>query len=144
MNIECEVCKTVFKIKDGIIPPGSKINYTCKKCKHSNSVPLGGSQTSVNGDPTSPAQDRPANVPSADHGNNRATFLKEKILAGIKDLPPMPQVVMEIHNQLSGENINTKKISDSIETDQAIASKVLRLANSAYYGMSGRIPSILS
>jgi putative nucleotidyltransferase with HDIG domain len=56
----------------------------------------------------------------------------------------MPQVVMEIHNQLSGENINTKKISDSIETDQAIASKVLRMANSAYYGMSGRISSIQS
>jgi len=51
---------------------------------------------------------------------------------------------MEIHNQLSGENINTKKIADSIEIDQAIASKVLRLANSAYYGMSGRISSIQS
>jgi len=144
MNIECGVCKTVFKIKDGIIPPGSKINYTCKKCKQSNRVPHGGSQTSGNGDQPTPPQDRPANVPSADHGNNRSAFLKERVLAGIKDLPPMPQVVMEIHNQLSGENINTKKISDSIETDQAIASKVLRLANSAYYGMSGRISSIQS
>ena len=29
-----------------------------------------------------------------------------------------------------------------IETDQAIATKVLKIANSAYYGMSGKISSI--
>jgi len=143
MNIECGVCKTVFKIKDGIIPPGSKIKYTCKKCKPLNNAAPGGRQPSENAAPST-SQGRAANVPKADHGNNRAGFLKDRILSGIKDLPPMPQVVMEIHNQLSGENINTKKIADSIEIDQAIASKVLRLANSAYYGMSGRISSIQS
>ena len=37
----------------------------------------------------------------------------------MKDLPPMPQAVMEIHNQLSGEHINTPKNPDSIETDPA-------------------------
>jgi putative nucleotidyltransferase with HDIG domain/predicted Zn finger-like uncharacterized protein len=145
MNIECDVCKTVFKIKDGIIPPGSKIKYTCKKCKPLNNAAPGGRQSSENGDlsPSLP-QGRPVNVLNADHGDNRAAFLKDEVLAGINDLPPMPQVVMEIHNQLSGENINTKKISDSIETDPAIATKVLSLANSAYYGMSGKISSIQS
>jgi len=142
MNIECEVCKTVFTIKDGIIPPGSKIKYTCKKCKLPNIVAHNEGQASDNGGPPSPANGRSANVPKADPGSSRAEFLKDRVLSGIKDLPPMPQVVMEIHSQLSGENINTRKIADSIETDQAIASKVLRLANSAYYGMSGRVSSI--
>jgi len=33
MNIECEVCNAVFKIKDGVIPPGRKVKYTCKNCR---------------------------------------------------------------------------------------------------------------
>jgi putative nucleotidyltransferase with HDIG domain len=144
MNIACNVCGTVFKIKDGIIPPCSKVRYTCKKCRPPKKVDHGGRQISENGDPSNCSQEPPSKGQAADRCDNRAAFLKEKVLAGIKDLPPMPQVVMEIHNQLSGENINTKKISGSIETDQAIASKVLRLANSAYYGVSGRISSIQS
>jgi len=37
----------------------------------------------------------------------------------MKDLPPRPQAVMEIHNQHSGEHITPPKNPDSIETDQA-------------------------
>lgn len=54
MNIECDVCKTVFKIKDGIIPTGSKINYTCKKCKPLSIAAPDGIQSAENGDPPTP------------------------------------------------------------------------------------------
>jgi predicted Zn finger-like uncharacterized protein len=133
MNIECDVCKTVFKIKYAIITPGNKIKYTCKKCKPLNKIAIGERQASGHGNPPARAQELQSKVPTADHGDSRAIFLKKRVLAGIKGIPPMPQVVMEIHDQLSGKTNNTKKISDSIQTDQAIASKVLRLANSAYY-----------
>ena len=66
MNIECDACKTVFKIKDGIILPGSKIKFTCKKCKPLSIAP-DGIQSAENGDPPTPSHDRAANVPSADH-----------------------------------------------------------------------------
>jgi len=39
-------------------------------------------------------------------------------------------------------NSNTKQLADLIETDQAIATKVLKMANSAYYGMSGKVSSV--
>jgi len=35
-----------------------------------------------------------------------------------------------------------KALADIIETDQAIATKVLRLSNSAYYGLAGKVSSV--
>jgi HD-like signal output (HDOD) protein len=43
---------------------------------------------------------------------------------------------------MSNPKANFKDLAIVIVTDQAIASKVLKLANSAYYGLSGRVSSI--
>lgn len=64
------------------------------------------------------------------------------IIDKIKELPALPQVVMKLQELIVDDNSNAKKIADIIETDQAIVTKVLKLANSAYYGMSGKISSI--
>jgi putative nucleotidyltransferase with HDIG domain len=68
--------------------------------------------------------------------------LKSKIIQSIKDLPPMPQVVIRIQQLISNLNSDTKQLAGIIESDQAIAAKVLKMANSAFYGMSGKISSI--
>ncbi|MCK7510829.1 MAG: HDOD domain-containing protein [Desulfobacterales bacterium] len=67
---------------------------------------------------------------------------RERILNGIKDLPAMPQVITEIQAQMAGADINTRKICGLIEADAAIATKVLRSANSAYYGQSGKVATM--
>jgi predicted Zn finger-like uncharacterized protein len=33
MDIQCEACKTVFKVQDGLIPAGKKVRFTCKRCR---------------------------------------------------------------------------------------------------------------
>jgi HD-like signal output (HDOD) protein len=43
---------------------------------------------------------------------------------------------------MADPNSSTKKVAELIETDPAIAAKVLKIANSAYYGMSGKVSSI--
>jgi putative nucleotidyltransferase with HDIG domain len=68
--------------------------------------------------------------------------LKENIIKKIDELPPLPQVVFKIHELIRNPDSNTKDIAKVIETDQAIAAKVLRIANSAYYGMPGKISSV--
>jgi len=68
--------------------------------------------------------------------------LKNRIIQSIKDLPPMPRVVIEIQNLISDLNSDITQLTAIIETDQAIAAKVLKIANSAYYGMSGKISTI--
>ena len=77
----------------------------------------------------------------ASAGQNQAE-LKSRIIQSIKDLPPMPHVVIKIQQLISDLNSDTTKLAGIIESDQAIAAKVLKMANSAFYGMSGRISSI--
>ena len=54
----------------------------------------------------------------------------------------MPKVLFKARAVLSDENSSFKDISSIIETDQAIAAKILKVANSAYYGLSGMVSSI--
>jgi len=49
----------------------------------------------------------------------------------------MPQVVIEIQHLILDLNSEISQLTAIIETDQAMATKVLKMANSAFYGMSG-------
>jgi putative nucleotidyltransferase with HDIG domain len=73
--------------------------------------------------------------------SNRQNLAK-KILRDVKDLPPMPQVVLKAQQMMTDPDLDIKGVANLIETDQAIAIKVLRLANSAHYGLSGKVSSI--
>ena len=73
---------------------------------------------------------------------NGAKSLKDVKLNKFNGLPQFPQLAIRILSLMADRNLNVKKIAEFIETDQVIASKVLKIANSAYYGMSGKITSI--
>jgi HD-like signal output (HDOD) protein len=68
--------------------------------------------------------------------------LKEEILQSLDDLPPMPQIVTKANMILADPNSSAKELGGLLEKDQAIATRVLKLANSAYYGLSGMVSSI--
>jgi len=54
----------------------------------------------------------------------------------------MPQVVWQLIDALSDDRTDALKLERIIEGDMALASKVLSLANSAYYGMPQKITTI--
>ena len=58
---------------------------------------------------------------------------KSKIIRSIKDLPPVPQVVIKIQQMISDLNSDAKQLAEIIEADQAIAAKVLQMANSSFF-----------
>ncbi|MCF8024806.1 MAG: HDOD domain-containing protein [Desulfobacteraceae bacterium] len=64
--------------------------------------------------------------------------LIQKILESARALPPMPQVIARANRVLSDEKAGFSDIAQVFEADQAMAARVLRLANSAYYGV--RVP----
>jgi putative nucleotidyltransferase with HDIG domain len=66
----------------------------------------------------------------------------DKILAGVDKLPPMPEVVFKAQELLANPDSSPKELAGILETDQSIATRVLQMANSAFYGMSGRVSSI--
>lgn len=64
--------------------------------------------------------------------------LMEKIIKTARALPPMPQIIDRATAVLSDENAGFREIARVLETDQAMATRVLKIANSAYYGL--RVP----
>jgi len=59
-----------------------------------------------------------------------------------KDLPTIPVIHQKIVNILKKSNYSEADISDLIERDQVLASKLLKLVNSPFYGVFGRVSSI--
>lgn len=57
-------------------------------------------------------------------------------------LPSIPKVVQELIQSFSDENINLSKVGDKIAMDQVITAKVLRLANSARYGLPRKVTNV--
>jgi putative nucleotidyltransferase with HDIG domain len=65
-----------------------------------------------------------------------------KQLDKIENLPTLPTIAMEVNKLLQDYNISIKKLSDVIETDQAIAAKILKLVNSAFFGLRSKVGNI--
>ncbi|MDY7578232.1 HDOD domain-containing protein [Herbaspirillum sp. RTI4] len=62
------------------------------------------------------------------------------VITGIHDLPSLPVVVLQLMQNLNDKDAHY--IAHKIEQDQALTTKILRLANSAFYGMQRQVMSI--
>jgi HD-like signal output (HDOD) protein len=65
-----------------------------------------------------------------------------KKLEQIENLPTLPVIIRQIQTVIDNPVSNMAQIATVITRDQAIAARVVRLVNSAFYGFSGRISSI--
>jgi HD-like signal output (HDOD) protein len=132
MKIKCSKCAKVFNIPDERLPMGQKIAFPCPVCKGLIELDLR-QKVSEN-------EFTPVEQPREEHLSGDA--LKKKILHNVKDLPPMPQTVLKAREIISNPKSDFKDLAALFETDQAIAAKILKLANSPYYGFGGKVSSI--
>ncbi|HSR49830.1 MAG TPA: HDOD domain-containing protein, partial [Acidobacteriota bacterium] len=66
--------------------------------------------------------------------------IPEQALEGINNLDPLPVTVQKLIVSLSGdEDVSFKELGGLIEYDPAVASNILRVANSAFYAGRRRI-----
>ena len=65
-----------------------------------------------------------------------------KQLNTIKDIPTLPTIVFELNQQLEDPATSIALVSQTIERDQAMALKVLKLVNSAFYAFKTRISDV--
>lgn len=66
----------------------------------------------------------------------------DRYVQGIEQIPTLPIVSKQIMVLLGDENASMKKIAGLIEKDQALAVKILKVANSAFYGTLSKVSSI--
>ena len=71
-----------------------------------------------------------------------AQQLKNRIVRTLEDLPAMHEVVMKAQEIMADPNSDIEDLAVIIETDQSIAIRVLKLINSAHYGLSDKVSSI--
>ncbi len=68
--------------------------------------------------------------------------LLEKALADVRQLPTLPVVYSRLQNVLQNPKVSAREVGNVIEQDQALASKLLRIVNSAYYGFPSKISTM--
>ncbi len=65
-----------------------------------------------------------------------------KKLERIRDLPTLPEIAMKVNRMLQEEEITIERLCETIEKDQAIVSRLLKLVNSAFFGLRSRVNTL--
>lgn len=124
MRVPCPHCGKTYDIDaDRLQQLGPAVQFPCQDCGKTFEIRCSGADA-----------DNPAEVP--------ADILKKRILRTIEDLPPMPQVAIKARKVVADEGSSFADLAAVIQTDQAIAARVLKLANSSYYGAAGTVTSL--
>lgn len=66
----------------------------------------------------------------------------DDIVKKIKDLPTLPEVAMEMLQNLEDEESSLDMVTEKIAMDHSITAKLLRLANSSYYGNNSKVVTL--
>lgn len=70
------------------------------------------------------------------------TLDRDALARNIRALPSLPTVVQELMALMQAQEADMDRIGTTLSQDQALSARVLQLANSPLYGLSGRIASI--
>lgn len=68
--------------------------------------------------------------------------VKAELLENIKELPTLPTVVAQIMMTLNEPTSSARDLERLVANDQSIAARLLKLANSAFYGLPGKVTSL--
>jgi len=68
--------------------------------------------------------------------------LRTKIYSKIDEIPTLPVVIPKLLTLMESDKTDAADIADAISRDPALSSKILKVANSAYYGFSKGISSL--
>ena len=68
--------------------------------------------------------------------------LQKLIYSKIDELPTLPAVLPKLMSLMEDEKSGAAQVADTISSDPALTSKILKVSNSAYYGFSQEISSL--
>jgi len=71
-----------------------------------------------------------------------ATIGKKEILAKLHRLPSLPVIVQEVIASFNDVDLDTTALTRKIAQDQGLSAKMLRVANSTFYGLPRKVGSV--
>ncbi|MFC1523582.1 HDOD domain-containing protein [Thermodesulfobacteriota bacterium] len=66
----------------------------------------------------------------------------EEMLSLVKEIPPFPKVAQRVMEMIEDPDVGAKELAKVIQYDQSITANVLKICNSPYYGLGGKISSL--
>ncbi len=66
----------------------------------------------------------------------------DEILKSIKNIPAFPAAALKVMSLIDDPDFSIADVVDVIKYDQAIAANILRICNSAYFGLSYKIETV--
>lgn len=66
----------------------------------------------------------------------------EQLIGKGQDLPSLPEIYLRVSEQLEDESTTVQQIGDTVQNDPAITTRILKMVNSAYYGMPNEVASV--
>ena len=74
--------------------------------------------------------------------NTELPLTEAMLLAKLDDLPPLPVLATEILHSFNDPELDVDILARHISNDQVLAARALRIANSPFYGLSGKVTGI--
>lgn len=69
-------------------------------------------------------------------------LIQTRVLKRIKDIPSLPQFVIEALKKLDDPTTSASDVAASLAKDEGLVMRVLKLANSAFYGLPRKVSSV--
>lgn len=133
MKIECLACSKVYDIPDERLSGKKNFSFPCPECKGMIHVDM--AQKEKDEPPKDVSGEAATALPKGE-------ALKKEILRKVTELPVMPQTILKARQIMSSEKSGFDELAQVLKADQAIASRLLKLSISSYYGMRGKISSL--
>ncbi len=68
--------------------------------------------------------------------------VESNLIKRIESLPPLPMIAQKIESLTTSPNVSATQVGKALRQDPAIASRVLRVANSPFYGAAQKVTQI--
>jgi putative nucleotidyltransferase with HDIG domain len=65
-----------------------------------------------------------------------------QVIQRLRDLPALPSIVLDLISSFGREDVDVTTLAEKMSRDQAMAAKILRLANSSFYGLPARVKTV--
>ena len=64
------------------------------------------------------------------------------VVNNLRDLPALPSVVLDLISAFGRDDVDVTTLADKMSMDQGMAAKILRIANSSFYGLAGKVRTV--
>ncbi len=66
----------------------------------------------------------------------------DELIGRGQELPSLPEIYLRVSQQLEDEKVSVFEIGNTVQNDPAITTRVLKMVNSAYYGLPNQVSSV--